>query len=269
SFSSHSDTVSGHSRRRWRRRLRRRRGVGRRLRGGRAPRGTNPCPSVVSAAAPRWRLRRGGGWCRGGRRRGGRRLRGGAAGDPRRRRARPPAPPPSPAPPPTLPDALSPPRRIGPPAQIPAADAAGRALPAAPHRPACPDPRRRRPTSTTSSRSAAPPSPPSSPPPTERPAGDKVLAHIGEHMEAFNKKVGDVKWHIDGERSLLALQGDNVPAPFMTFEAVFPPEILREPVFNKRDDASKSGTLAGRAEKEDSTARSSAMVSEKKKRKNY
>ncbi|CAO1940504.1 unnamed protein product [Urochloa humidicola] len=107
-------------------------------------------------------------------------------------------------------------------------------------------------------------------------------------MEAFNKKVGDVKWHIDGGYSrrnhivisriaadgvllsqLWHVYGDNVPAPFMTFEAVFPPEILREPVFNKRDDASKSGTLAGRAEKEDSTARSSAMVSEKKKRKNY
>ncbi|CAO2187101.1 unnamed protein product, partial [Urochloa humidicola] len=40
-----------------------------------------------------------------------------------------------------------------------------------------------------------------------------------------------------------------------------------EPVFNKHDDASKSGTLAGRAKKEDSTARSSAMVSEKKKKK--
>ncbi|CAN6371797.1 unnamed protein product [Urochloa humidicola] len=80
----------------------------------------------------------------------------------------------------------------------------------------------------TSSRSAAPPSTPSSPPPTERPAGDKDPTHIGEHMEAFNKKVGDVKWHIDDERSLLALQGNNVPAPFMTFEAVFPQEILRE-----------------------------------------
>ncbi|CAN6309321.1 unnamed protein product [Urochloa humidicola] len=40
-----------------------------------------------------------------------------------------------------------------------------------------------------------------------------------------------------------------------------------EPVFNKHDDASKSGTLAGRAKKENSTARSSAMVSEKKKKK--
>uniref|UniRef100_A0A0E0KVG4 Aminomethyltransferase, mitochondrial n=1 Tax=Oryza punctata TaxID=4537 RepID=A0A0E0KVG4_ORYPU len=36
---------------------------------------------------------------------------------------------------------------------------------------------------------------------------DKDLAHIGEHMEAFNKKGGDVKWHIHDERSLLALQG--------------------------------------------------------------
>jgi aminomethyltransferase len=35
---------------------------------------------------------------------------------------------------------------------------------------------------------------------------DKDLAHIGEHMEAFNKKGGDVKWHIHDERSLLALQ---------------------------------------------------------------
>ncbi|CAO1948040.1 unnamed protein product, partial [Urochloa humidicola] len=40
-------------------------------------------------------------------------------------------------------------------------------------------------------------------------------------------------------------------------------------VFNKHDDVSKSSTLEGRAEKEDSTARSSAMVSENKKRKNY
>ncbi|CAN6163658.1 unnamed protein product [Urochloa humidicola] len=39
---------------------------------------------------------------------------------------------------------------------------------------------------------------------------DKDLAHIGEHMEAFNKKGGDVKWHIDDERSLLALQADAV-----------------------------------------------------------
>jgi aminomethyltransferase len=36
---------------------------------------------------------------------------------------------------------------------------------------------------------------------------DKDLAHIEAHMEAFNKKGGDVKWHIHDERSLLALQG--------------------------------------------------------------
>ncbi|XP_072969850.1 aminomethyltransferase, mitochondrial [Typha angustifolia] len=36
---------------------------------------------------------------------------------------------------------------------------------------------------------------------------DKDLAHIGEHMEAFKGKGGDVKWHIHDERSLLALQG--------------------------------------------------------------
>jgi aminomethyltransferase len=35
---------------------------------------------------------------------------------------------------------------------------------------------------------------------------DKDLAHIGAHMEAFQKKGGDVKWHIHDERSLLALQ---------------------------------------------------------------
>lgn len=36
---------------------------------------------------------------------------------------------------------------------------------------------------------------------------DKDLAHIGEHMEAFKAKGGDVSWHIHDERSLLALQG--------------------------------------------------------------
>jgi aminomethyltransferase len=35
---------------------------------------------------------------------------------------------------------------------------------------------------------------------------DKDLAHIEAHMEAFNKKGGDVKWHIHDDRSLLALQ---------------------------------------------------------------
>ncbi|EMS49413.1 Aminomethyltransferase, mitochondrial [Triticum urartu] len=35
---------------------------------------------------------------------------------------------------------------------------------------------------------------------------DKDLAHIGAHMEAFQKKGGDVKWHVHDERSLLALQ---------------------------------------------------------------
>lgn len=37
---------------------------------------------------------------------------------------------------------------------------------------------------------------------------DKDLAHIGEHMEAFKAKGGDVSWHIHDERSLLALQVD-------------------------------------------------------------
>ncbi|KAJ3693606.1 hypothetical protein LUZ60_009086 [Juncus effusus] len=36
---------------------------------------------------------------------------------------------------------------------------------------------------------------------------DKDLAHIGAHMESFNKKGGDVTWHVHDERSLLALQG--------------------------------------------------------------
>ncbi|KAK8931050.1 hypothetical protein KSP39_PZI016944 [Platanthera zijinensis] len=36
---------------------------------------------------------------------------------------------------------------------------------------------------------------------------DKDLAHIGEHLEAFKAKGGDVSWHIHDERSLLALQG--------------------------------------------------------------
>ncbi|KAG0499439.1 hypothetical protein HPP92_003676 [Vanilla planifolia] len=36
---------------------------------------------------------------------------------------------------------------------------------------------------------------------------DKDLAHIGEHMESFKAKGGDVSWHIHDERSLLALQG--------------------------------------------------------------
>lgn len=36
---------------------------------------------------------------------------------------------------------------------------------------------------------------------------DKDLAHIEEHMKAFNAKGGDVSWHIYDERSLLALQG--------------------------------------------------------------
>lgn len=35
---------------------------------------------------------------------------------------------------------------------------------------------------------------------------DKDLAHIGEHLEAFTAKGGDVSWHIHDERSLLALQ---------------------------------------------------------------
>ncbi|KAL5210333.1 hypothetical protein ABZP36_005956 [Zizania latifolia] len=38
-------------------------------------------------------------------------------------------------------------------------------------------------------------------------SSDKDLAHIGKHLEAFNEKGGDVKWHIHDERSLLALQG--------------------------------------------------------------
>lgn len=42
---------------------------------------------------------------------------------------------------------------------------------------------------------------------------DKDLAHIEEHMEAFNKKGGDVKWHIHDERSLLALQVTAVSFP--------------------------------------------------------
>lgn len=36
---------------------------------------------------------------------------------------------------------------------------------------------------------------------------DKDLAHIEEHMKAFQAKGGDVSWHIHDERSLLALQG--------------------------------------------------------------
>ena len=42
---------------------------------------------------------------------------------------------------------------------------------------------------------------------------DKDLAHIEAHMEAFNKKDGDVKWHIHDERSLLALQVSAVLLP--------------------------------------------------------
>ncbi|XP_051219915.1 aminomethyltransferase, mitochondrial [Lolium perenne] len=45
---------------------------------------------------------------------------------------------------------------------------------------------------------------------------DKDLAHIGAHMEAFQKKGGDVKWHIHDERSLLALQGP-LAAPTLQF----------------------------------------------------
>jgi aminomethyltransferase len=46
---------------------------------------------------------------------------------------------------------------------------------------------------------------------------DKDLAHIGEHMEAFNKKGGDVKWHIHDERSLLALQVSWIYCPLEPF----------------------------------------------------
>jgi glycine cleavage system aminomethyltransferase T len=42
---------------------------------------------------------------------------------------------------------------------------------------------------------------------------DKDLAHIGAHMEAFQKKGGDVKWHIHDERSLLALQVSALSCP--------------------------------------------------------
>ncbi|KAK8939799.1 hypothetical protein KSP40_PGU007611 [Platanthera guangdongensis] len=35
---------------------------------------------------------------------------------------------------------------------------------------------------------------------------DKDLAHIGEHLEAFKAKGGDLSWYIHDERSLLALQ---------------------------------------------------------------
>lgn len=42
---------------------------------------------------------------------------------------------------------------------------------------------------------------------------DKDLAHIEEHMKAFNKKGGDVKWHIHDERSLLALQVSAICCP--------------------------------------------------------
>ncbi|CAA6668684.1 unnamed protein product [Spirodela intermedia] len=45
---------------------------------------------------------------------------------------------------------------------------------------------------------------------------DKDLAHIGEHMEAFRAKGGDVSWHIHDERSLLALQGP-LAAPVLQF----------------------------------------------------
>jgi aminomethyltransferase len=47
---------------------------------------------------------------------------------------------------------------------------------------------------------------------------DKDLAHIGEHMEAFNKKGGDVKWHVHDERSLLALQVSAVCCPLEPFQ---------------------------------------------------
>lgn len=46
---------------------------------------------------------------------------------------------------------------------------------------------------------------------------DKDLAHIEEHMEAFNKKGGDVKWHIHDERSLLALQVSAICCPLEPF----------------------------------------------------
>ncbi|XP_044318530.1 aminomethyltransferase, mitochondrial-like [Triticum aestivum] len=36
---------------------------------------------------------------------------------------------------------------------------------------------------------------------------DKDLAHIGTHMEAFQKKGGDVKWHVHDEQQLIAAQG--------------------------------------------------------------
>ncbi|PKU73983.1 aminomethyltransferase, mitochondrial [Dendrobium catenatum] len=45
---------------------------------------------------------------------------------------------------------------------------------------------------------------------------DKDLAHIGEHLEAFKAKGGDVSWHIHDERSLLALQGP-LAAPVLQF----------------------------------------------------
>jgi aminomethyltransferase len=46
---------------------------------------------------------------------------------------------------------------------------------------------------------------------------DKDLAHIGEYMEAFNKKGGDVKWHIHDERSLLTLQVSWICCPLEPF----------------------------------------------------
>ncbi|CAN6170619.1 unnamed protein product, partial [Urochloa humidicola] len=185
-----------HSRRRWRRRLRRRRGVGRRLRGGGL--------RAARIRAPRWcRRRRRGGGC-------GVEADGAAAGD-----------------------------GAGGggcvPGQLETLASAALGLPL--HRL---HPHHRRRCRTRSPRRAASVCLPRSPPPP--PQFDDLLAQLGPAVASLfssadgasrrGQRPGAHRGAHGGiqqdERSLLALQDENVPAPFMTFEAVFPPVILRE-----------------------------------------